>query len=518
MRKTLHRVTVAGLLAAPLLVAAGLPASGSATTPNPAGSSSTSAQTRIAGLEKKPWGHWAAAPVAVKAASVHAASASSTISDPVGDEINENGQPVNQPKADLISASARDTGTTITFSATTAVLSNPLTDPGWASIVSGSNIEGSSTGPTWMLFSGNNPSPTNGPIAFVSLANLAGSLQPQVEAFTSGTSGSGYLYSNNSCNAVGRFTPSGPNAGYSVSFPSACLGEIGRFYWGVSMTYDPASDTDGSLSVGDQAPNSPPLPEVDVFPATQGYWLAARDGGVFAHGSAAFDGSAGGQPLNSSIVAAAATPDGRGYFLAAADGGVFTYGDAHFYGSVASRRLTSPVAAVAVTPDGGGYLLAGANGSVFSFGDAPTLGSEAGFALTSPIVAAALTPDNSGYWLFSADGGAFNFGDAALYGTADAHPLNRPIVAAAVDAQTGGYWLVAADGGVFSFNAPFYGSLGGKHLNAPIVGITSTQAGTGYRLVAADGGIFDFGSASFAGSQASQHLNAPIIAAASLEG
>ena len=29
----------------------------------------------------------------------------------------------------------------------------------------------------------------------------------------------------------------------------------------------------------------------------------------------------------------AATPDGKGYWLVAKDGGIFAFGDAHFYGS-----------------------------------------------------------------------------------------------------------------------------------------------------------------------------------------
>lgn len=38
-----------------------------------------------------------------------------------------------------------------------------------------------------------------------------------------------------------------------------------------------------------------------------GYWEVASDGGVFAFGSAVFEGSMGGQVLNAPIVGAAAT-------------------------------------------------------------------------------------------------------------------------------------------------------------------------------------------------------------------
>ena len=72
-------------------------------------------------------------------------------------------------------------------------------------------------------------------------------------------------------------------------------------------------------------------------PSGQGYWLVARDGGVFAFGDAAFAGSVGGTALNAPIVAMAATPTGKGYWLLGGDGGVFAFGDALFAGSAGDR-------------------------------------------------------------------------------------------------------------------------------------------------------------------------------------
>ena len=40
----------------------------------------------------------------------------------------------------------------------------------------------------------------------------------------------------------------------------------------------------------------------------KGYWLVASDGGIFNYGDAAFDGSAGGMPLNKPIVGHRRTP------------------------------------------------------------------------------------------------------------------------------------------------------------------------------------------------------------------
>ena len=68
-------------------------------------------------------------------------------------------------------------------------------------------------------------------------------------------------------------------------------------------------------------------------PDGKGYWEVASDGGIFAFGDAAFEGSMGGQNLNAPLVGMAATPDGKGYWEVASDGGIFAFGDAAFEGS-----------------------------------------------------------------------------------------------------------------------------------------------------------------------------------------
>src|SRR5207249_4174105 len=78
-----------------------------------------------------------------------------------------------------------------------------------------------------------------------------------------------------------------------------------------------------------------------------GYWLVARDGGVFNFGDAALYGSLGGTRLNSPIVAMAATTTGEGYWLFAADGGVFAFGDAAFHGSAGAIRLSKQIVGAA---------------------------------------------------------------------------------------------------------------------------------------------------------------------------
>ena len=90
-----------------------------------------------------------------------------------------------------------------------------------------------------------------------------------------------------------------------------------------------------------------------------GYWLVARDGGIFSFGDAAFRGSEGGQPLNQPIVGMAATGDGGGYWLVASDGGIFSFGDAPFDGSALSGAQAPAVGiAAAGTAPGAGYRVA----------------------------------------------------------------------------------------------------------------------------------------------------------------
>jgi hypothetical protein len=89
--------------------------------------------------------------------------------------------------------------------------------------------------------------------------------------------------------------------------------------------------------------------------SAQGYWLVAKDGGVFSF-DRTFYGSEGGHHLNAPAVGMAA--DGiLGYWLAAADGGVFTFGCANYYGSLPEQGVipSEPIAAIAATPDYGGY-------------------------------------------------------------------------------------------------------------------------------------------------------------------
>jgi YVTN family beta-propeller protein len=255
---------------------------------------------------------------------------------------------------------------------------------------------------------------------------------------------------------------------------------------------------------------TPPTPPVPPF--SNGYWLVASDGGIFAFGGSPFFGSTGAQKLNKPIVGMASTPDAGGYWLVASDGGIFAFGDAGFFGSTGAIHLNQPLVGMAATPDGKGYWLVASDGGIFAFGDAGFFGSTGGMTLNQPIVGMVSTPDGKGYWMVASDGGIFAFGDASFFGSTGGMTLNKPIVGMASTPDGRGYWLVASDGGIFAFgDAGFFGSTGAIHLNKPVVGMSSTPDGRGYWLVASDGGIFSFGDAPFFGSTGGQTLNQPIM-------
>ncbi|HUR17907.1 MAG TPA: hypothetical protein VMZ51_03095 [Acidimicrobiales bacterium] len=260
-----------------------------------------------------------------------------------------------------------------------------------------------------------------------------------------------------------------------------------------------------------------PAPPSDraPLPASNGYWFAGSDGGIFAMGAAPFVGSAGAMRLNRPIVGMAPTRSGRGYWLVASDGGIFAFGDAPFLGSTGGSKLNRPVVGMTSTPTGRGYWLVASDGGIFAFGDAAFRGSTGAIRLNQPIVGMVATPTGRGYWLVASDGGIFNFGDAVFRGSTGAIKLNRPIVGMAADPSGRGYWMAASDGGIFAFgDAPFRGSTATTPLVRPIVGMAASPRGLGYWLVASDGGIFAFGDAPFSGSTGGRRLSAPVVAMA----
>ncbi|WP_276937084.1 hypothetical protein, partial [Ferrimicrobium acidiphilum] len=235
-----------------------------------------------------------------------------------------------------------------------------------------------------------------------------------------------------------------------------------------------------------------PITSIAAGSNGKGYLVAAEDGGIFNFGGAAFEGNtytdgltglSGAHPLNAPIVGMAAEPAGTGYWLVAKDGGVFNFGGAKFAGSTYSYGITglsgahplnAPIVGIIPTPNGGGYWLIAADGGVFDFGNAKFYGStysqgHTGLGGSNPIsgriVGGVATPSGNGYWLVSSTGAVYNFGGAANEGDAaskgytglgGSHPLPAPIVSIAADSAGTGYWLVGSDGSVYNFGSAVY--------------------------------------------------------------
>ena len=235
-----------------------------------------------------------------------------------------------------------------------------------------------------------------------------------------------------------------------------------------------------------------PITSIAAGSNGRGYLVAAEDGGIFNFGGAAFEGNtytdgltglAGAHPLNAPIVGMAAEPAGTGYWLVAKDGGVFNFGGAKFAGSTYSYGITglsgahplnAPIVGIIPTPNGGGYWLIAADGGVFDFGNAKFYGStysqgHTGLGGSNPIsgriVGGVATPSGNGYWLVSSTGAVYNFGGAAnegdtaskgYTGLGGSHPLPAPIVSMAADSAGTGYWLAGSDGSVYNFGSATY--------------------------------------------------------------
>ncbi len=84
------------------------------------------------------------------------------------------------------------------------------------------------------------------------------------------------------------------------------------------------------------------IPSLDLAGADGStYFLnAVNYGSTYSYGLTGLSGS---HPLAEPIVGMAATPDGKGYWLVAKDGGIFNFGDAAFEGSMGGRAIAAPV-------------------------------------------------------------------------------------------------------------------------------------------------------------------------------
>lgn len=89
-------------------------------------------------------------------------------------------------------------------------------------------------------------------------------------------------------------------------------------------------------------------------------------------------------PMNAPVFKVALTADDQGYYVFARDGGVFTFGNAPFHGSIPGliadgviAKLNAPIIDVAVADDDSGYVMLAEDGGIFTFGDMPFHGTAA---------------------------------------------------------------------------------------------------------------------------------------------
>jgi hypothetical protein len=448
-----------------------------------------------------------------------AATSSQSVSDPSGDatsRVADNGGTTtvpNEPKADVIAASATYQAGSIVLSVKTASPVNAATDPSWGQSVITWFID--TTGDKKFDYSIEWGAENGGLYADIYNTGdstiCAGQGQPSI-----GSDGSYIATINAKCFG----SPSAFNWGGRSEFASAGQNIMDRFPDGDGNYFGPVSATGSTTPPppnpggggGTVPPPAPPAPKpIETAPvaSNEGFWLLGKDGGVFSFGTAKYYGSIGNLGGARQAVSMAADPDGEGYWFVGPDGGIYAY-KAPFWGSTGNLKLTRPIVGMAPTPSGKGYWLVASDGGMFAFGDAGFFGSTGAIRLNKPIVGMSPTPSGKGYWLVASDGGIFAFGDARFFGSTGNMTLNEPIVGMASTPTGAGYWFVARDGGVFGFgDAGFFGSAVNGN-PAPVVGMSATKAGQGYRVARADGTITFFGNAG-AGGGLTGSLAAPIV-------
>ena len=299
-----------------------------------------------------------------------------------------------------------------------------------------------------------------------------------------------------------------------------------------------------AVPAGEAPAGAKPVVGIASAVSTDGYWLAAEDGGVFT-GNAPFLGSMGGKTLNAPMVGIAGTPTGLGYLMAGADGGIFTFGDAKFEGSAGGLKLNKPVVGVATRSARAYAVLHDATGN--TLGTLTLTGTDA--AVVAAARAAGLSSGFHGFHFHGtgactapgfldagghlADDGehhGMHDGDmpallANADGTAEAafgtdnltfgELFDADGSAAMIHAGSDNYANIPADrystGGNPGPDATTLatGDAGGRLACGVVQGVA--DANGGYWEVASDGGVFTFGNVPFAGSMGDKPLNAPIV-------
>ena len=309
---------------------------------------------------------------------------------------------------------------------------------------------------------------------------------------------------------------------------------------GADATTKSTGDSGARAACGVVGANEPDL--------AAGYWMVAADGGVFSHGSAPFEGSAGDLNLKSKVIAMEPTPSGRGYYLVAGDGGIFTYGDAKFEGSTGDLTLNKPVVDMAVPPSDARAVLQGSDGKPLGH---VAFAQEKGRVRVT-VTASGLTAGFHGFHVhdvgkcegdFTSAGGHWN-PSSSDHGS---HAGDNPVLLSKADKTvtesftTDKYTVAdllsndvsvivhAGSDNYANIPSDRYSTSAGPGPDATtkatgdagaraacgVVAPTGGTTGGGYWLAATDGGVFTFGDADFLGSMGGTPLNSPIVTVAS---
>ena len=426
-------------------------------------------------------------------ATAGAADAASNVKvvDPTGDT-PQNETSANNPKADIIAASARYQNDHLTFTMKLAEgddLSNPegrlfwfaTTSPGgsccafWVSLKRGADALGE-------VVMGNPDDPSDATPCEGSVGIIDAS---------AGT--------------------------YAATVPASCIESLASFHWGA---YREIPDVGGNAV--DRAPDGTeenPLAQVTNAEMT-GYWAVGSDGKVYPFG----DAPKLGEPASAALtmIDIEATPPGAygtGYWTMDAKGIVTAFGPVGYtpghYGNASDFKAEERAVSLSATPTGAGYWIFTNKGRAIAFGDAnKDLGDVSTLTLNGEILDSAPTPTGNGYYLVGSDGGVFTLGDAVYQGSMGDTKLNQPVQSIVPDPDGEGYWLVASDGGVFTFKTVFKGSMGAVALNKPMTGMV--PYGDAYLMVAEDGGVFNFSNKPFEGSLGANPPANPVVSITTL--
>ena len=239
---------------------------------------------------------------------------------------------------------------------------------------------------------------------------------------------------------------------------------------------------------------------------SNGYWLAAASGNVYAFGDAPPLG--GPDRAGAQFVDLATTNTGRGYWYVTHDGRVVGVGDAASLGSVSERsRRGGAIVAIAARPQADGYWVLQSDGDVHAFGAAPALAPLDRAAAYTDLAA---TPSGDGFWALDARGVVHARGDARLFGAA-----TRPATAIAIAPTPAGdgYWILSALGQIDARGAAV--QRGEPGVGGAYVDLAVTRSGNGYWVADAQGRVYAFGDAPHYGELGRPLLRgAPVVAIA----